>query len=120
MDRYPTRTKGRSMNLNDYQQAAMSTKIYGRTVALPYAILGLAGEAGEVAGALAKAFRDDGSELTETKRTQIIKETGDCLWMIAAIADALGTDLEEIAQVNLEKLASRANRGTLGGSGDER
>lgn len=108
------------MNMNDYQAAAMSTKIYGPDQALDYAILGLAGEAGELAGSYAKAVRDEHPYILPSRKQHLLKEAGDVLWMIAAVADALGTDLEDIAQANLDKLASRANRGKLNGSGDDR
>lgn len=39
---------------------------------------------------------------------------------IATMADFLETDLEEIAQMNVDKLTGRVERGTLQGSGDGR
>jgi MazG nucleotide pyrophosphohydrolase domain len=48
------------------------------------------------------------------------KELGDVLWYVAQLASELGLDLDEIAQVNLDKLLSRQRGGVLSGSGDER
>lgn len=48
------------------------------------------------------------------------KELGDNLWYLSELADKLGLSLEEIAQENLDKLASRQERGVLRGEGDER
>ena len=79
-------------------------------------VLGLAGEAGEVVEKYKKHLRD-GNELN---RDDIAKELGDVLWYIAAIARELKMPLYNIAQENYEKLTSRANRGVLGGSGDNR
>ena len=42
------------------------------------------------------------------------------LWMLTAVSNDLGFDLEEIATMNLEKLRSRQRRGRLRGSGDNR
>ncbi len=48
------------------------------------------------------------------------KELGDVLWYVSQLASELGLDLDQIAQLNLDKLRSRQRRGVLSGSGDER
>jgi NTP pyrophosphatase (non-canonical NTP hydrolase) len=45
---------------------------------------------------------------------------GDVLWYLAALADDLGCQLSDIAEENLEKLASRYDRGVIKGAGDKR
>jgi hypothetical protein len=42
------------------------------------------------------------------------------LWYVAVLADYLDLSLDDIATANLAKLASRQDRGVLGGSGDNR
>jgi NTP pyrophosphatase (non-canonical NTP hydrolase) len=113
------------LNFSDYQLATASTAIYpdvgtGSYTALSYCTLGLAGEAGEVAGKVKKVLRDDAGSLTVEKRKQLEGELGDVLWYLARLADELGVSLEVIAQANLEKLADRSARNVLGGSGDNR
>jgi NTP pyrophosphatase (non-canonical NTP hydrolase) len=125
------------MTLNEYQHAAVGTAIYpGRhsALGLSYTALKLNGEAGEVAENVGKAIRDDAfgqqievggggtvqTPLTAERREKLLKELGDTLWYIAACADEIGYTLESVAQENIEKLADRARRGVLGGSGDDR
>lgn len=106
------------MTLDEYAAAAMQTKTYGPLESKSYSIAGIASEAGEVNGKWAKYIRDNSD--FEILRNDIKKETGDCLWMVAALCDAFGWTLEEVAQTNLDKLADRKARGVLGGSGDNR
>lgn len=109
------------MNFSEYQAASRKTAIYPDIGSnFVYPTLGLTDEAGEVAGKVKKIFRDDGGVLTEEKRQDISKELGDVLWYIAQLATELNLDLGDIAQANLDKLASRKERGTLHGSGDNR
>jgi hypothetical protein len=42
------------------------------------------------------------------------------LWYISALASDLDISLNEIAENNLQKLASRKERNVIGGSGDNR
>jgi NTP pyrophosphatase (non-canonical NTP hydrolase) len=109
------------MELNNYQEMARSTAIYPDQGAnLVYPALGLCGEAGEVAEKVKKIIRDDAGVITDAKRDVIAAELGDVLWYVAQVAAELDYSLEDIASLNLEKLASRAQRGVLGGSGDSR
>lgn len=99
----------------EYQVGARSTAIYPDKHAIVYPALGLAGEAGEVAEKIKKWLRDGTFD-----RDLLAKELGDVLWYIANLASDLGFSLEEIAELNLVKLRSRSERGTLQGSGDNR
>lgn len=101
--------------LNDYQAEAMSVRL--ESASRQYAVLGLAGEVGEVYSLEAKAVRD-GYQMDFQQNMK--KELGDVLWFIAAIAADNGFTLEDIAQSNINKLFSRRDRGTLQGSGDSR
>jgi hypothetical protein len=110
------------MDFKEYQEKAVSTAVYpgrGTVMGLAYAGLGL-GEAGEAQNKIKKVLRDDGGVLTEEKRIAIAKEIGGNLWYCAAVAEELGMSLDDIARMNLEELAGRKARGTLGGSGDNR
>lgn len=114
----------RDLKFSTYQTLASRTAQYpdvgtGSALALAYVGLGL-GEAGEVQGKIKKILRDDAGVLTQEKREAIAAELGDVLWYVARTASELGVSLEDVAQANLEKLASRAERGVLGGSGDDR
>lgn len=113
------------MDFKEYQEKAITTKIYDPSVALPYCILGLTGEAGEVAEKVKKILRDkfdfyQQGIITDTDKEELSKELGDVLWYIAATCDELGLDLNNIALQNIEKLASRKQRNQLKGSGDNR
>ena len=48
------------------------------------------------------------------------KELGDVLWYISVMSSYLGISLDDVANTNVEKLASRKARGVLKGSGDNR
>ena len=85
-----------------------------------YPTLGLCGEAGEVADKVKKVIRDDDGVFSESVRESLKLELGDVLWYVAQLASELGFDLDTIARANLEKLASRAARNVIAGSGDQR
>ena len=85
-----------------------------------YPALGLAEEAGEVAGKYAKAIRDCNGRIDGDRREAILKELGDVCWFVAELATLLGADLSDVMQSNLEKLKSRRERGVIHGSGDNR
>ncbi len=108
------------MTLNEYQLKALETAKYPDDYKIVYPTLGLTGEAGEVADKVKKILRDEGGALSGEKAVEIAKEIGDVLWYIATLSHDLGFELETIAQMNYEKLRSRAARGKIGGSGDNR
>jgi NTP pyrophosphatase (non-canonical NTP hydrolase) len=85
-----------------------------------YPVLGICGEAGELAEKLKKCLRDKDGEIGPEDKRLMIKELGDVLWYISAVARELGTDLEDVARASLEKVNGRHDRGTLHGSGDDR
>jgi NTP pyrophosphatase (non-canonical NTP hydrolase) len=58
--------------------------------------------------------------LTDERREALAAELGDVLWYLAQLATEAELDLEELAEANLAKLASRRERGALHGSGDTR
>jgi NTP pyrophosphatase (non-canonical NTP hydrolase) len=108
------------MDLNDYQNAARRTAIYGEHHRVIYPALGLASEAGEVAGKIKKVLRDQGGDFAQAPTDALKDELGDVLWYVAVLAGDLGLSLDQIARDNLAKLQSRLARGHLGGAGDVR
>ena len=109
------------MNFNEYQNEAVKTAVYGKNAKTEleiqwYPILGLAGEAGELANKAKKWLRD----MSSPKRDDLVKELGDCLWYVSEIARVNDIPLDEIATTNINKLKSRLERGKITGSGDER
>lgn len=103
------------MNLNEYQNMAMSFRLPSATP--EYALFNLGAEAGEVFSLVAKGIRD-GRKFDYDQN--IKKELGDVLWHVAAIAIDNGFSLEDIAMSNIAKLSQRKATGTIQGSGDER
>ena len=115
------------LTLDGYQDRASDFIFYKGS--LLYPTLGLTGEAGEVAEKVKKLYRDDEinfmredmtEELTADQANDLALELGDVLFYIAAIAGDIGYSLEEIADMNIDKLAQRQARNTLSGSGDHR
>ena len=108
------------MTLNEYQQHALETAIYPENRRIIYPTLGLTGEAGEVADKVKKVIRDGHEEFSDEKRLEIVKEIGDVLWYCATLSRDLGYELDDVAQMNVDKLRSRIQRHTISGSGDNR
>lgn len=108
------------MTLNNYQKQAAVTATFDHDKGLIYTTLGLASEAGEVAGKVKRIIRDDGDELSESRREEIIDELGDVLWYLSQVANQIGADLDIVGDRNLRKLADRQSRGVIRGAGDRR
>ncbi len=106
--------------LNEYQRRALETAIYPDDKKIIYPTLGLTGEAGEVADKVKKVIRDNEQVFNEEKCQAIALELSDVLWYCATLANDLGYTLQDIAEMNYEKLSSRQKRGKIKGSGDNR
>ena len=113
------------MDFKEYQKKSRVTALYpNKDNDFTYPLLGLMAEAGEVADKIKKHIRDDGintpSELSPEQKKELAKELGDVLWYVSQLVTELDGDLEEIAQMNIDKLYSRMERNKIGGSGDNR
>ena len=108
------------MSLNGYQQLALKTAIYPNDRNITYLALALNGEAGELADKVKKVLRDKDGQFYNVDITAIALELGDTLFYAALLAKALGYSFSDIAQLNIDKVHSRMERGTLHGEGDER
>lgn len=125
------------MELNEYQKRAMATCM-SSCDNVSYMLLNLAAEVGEFAGKVAKArrrdevvFSRDGdmwwntnkiavAEGAEKLNAELKKEAGDILWQLSGLCHVMGWELEDVATGNLDKLASRQERGVIDGNGDNR
>ena len=101
------------MELKEYQERALTTMadqsrilnrlatVFGvKTMQLLNGLVGLQDEVGELSSAV-KAHVEYGKKLD---RNNVIEEIGDALWRLSQIADSIGTDLGQCAEVNLDKL----------------
>lgn len=125
--------KQKGLSLDEYQRRAMTTCMESCDN-FAYMFLNLVGEIGELASKVAKAIRKEkalidynelvterGAEaMTEKELHDLKAEAGDCLWQLAGLCKVMGWTLEEVCQENLDKLASRKQRGVIDGCGDNR
>ena len=121
------------MGMNKYQAKAMETCV-DQSANTAYMLTGLTAEVGEINDKVAKWIRkgiarfDDNylvfntSEINERNAytVELVKELGDVLWFVAGLSSRLGVSLEDVAQMNIQKLASRKQRGVIVGEGDNR
>lgn len=105
---------------DEYQKFTDSTATYRHIKGLAYPVLGLNGEAGEVAEKVKKVLRDKNGRLSMQDKKAIAFELGDVLWYLSQTAKGIGMKLSEIAELNVMKLKDRKARGKIRGSGDER
>ena len=103
------------MHPNEYQRLAMRTeadqaailerltRLGPQAMRLDNAARGLAGDAGEVSGAVMK-YIEYGRELD---RVNLLEEVGDCLWRLAQVCAAGGFTLEQAMEANIHKLRVR-------------
>lgn len=115
------------LTFDQYQNRTMATAQYPRSSdkdSVSYCVIGLVGEAGEIANKYKKFLRGDYNDLPyrviEEKKGEIAHEIGDTLWYLARLADELGYSLSALARENLDMLQRRKDAGTVKGSGDNR
>lgn len=112
------------MNGRDYQKLAMRTNdgkntarlagvaAYGEETTVDMggifdACLGLSGEVGELNDMIKKwVFHEKPIDIMHAK-----KELGDVLWYVAMMCESFGWDLDEIMQMNIDKLKARYPEG---------
>ena len=76
------------------------------------AALGMTAEAGEFTEVIKKIILQ-GKPYTEENEFHLKRELGDICWYLAQAFMALGTDFEEILQMNYEKLSARYPEGAF-------
>ena len=107
------------MTFADYEERARFEENYApEGIDIRYGALALAGEAGELANVVKKAWWSQANtpdddvglvplELDADTTSRIADEAGDVLWYLAAICDACGVSLEDIARLNISKVQTR-------------
>lgn len=110
------------MTFDEYQTQAPTTLIKHPDPLMDKTImvLGISGEASEVAEKWKKIVAYREGVITKEDKQELGKEIGDVLWYLTVFADMLGLSMNDIALQNAEKLASRKARGVQKASGDNR
>jgi NTP pyrophosphatase (non-canonical NTP hydrolase) len=92
------------MDFNEYQTLARRTQNQQLSLVAKekHALFGMASEVGEIHGLHQKVYQGHALNIADA-----IKELGDLLWFAAEYADTLNITLDEVAQINIEKLRKR-------------
>lgn len=128
----------KELTLNEYQKQAMTTCM-PTSENFSYMFLNLVGEVGEFASKIAKQIRKNNFSIIanninivngininnsnlnyENSLIELQKEAGDILWQLSGLCTVIGWNLDDVAQMNLDKLASRKDRNVIDGNGDNR
>ena len=93
--------------LSDYRLRLISENTEIDIAELLMGCLGLAGESGELLDLFKKwIFHEKALDEDHAK-----KELGDVMWYVAEIAYSMGWDLDEVMQMNVDKLKARYPQG---------
>ena len=97
------------MTINEYQQLALRTlnPDLSEKDVLINGVMGLCGESGEAID-IVKKHLAQGHPLD---REKLAKELGDIAWYLAETAHSIGYSLEDILQMNIDKLKARYPEG---------
>lgn len=120
----------KELTLNEYQKLAMKTCM-PTCNNFSYMTLNLMGELGEFTSKIGKLIRKGKAhiennqivfhdDVSEEEILAIRAEGGDIAWQLFGLFSALGWSANSICQENLDKLASRQQRGKIDGNGDFR
>ena len=92
------------MQMNEYQLAAARTMNPALTFeeTSRHALHGMCAEVGEIHGLYQKFYQGHDMDAEHVK-----KEAGDLLWFVAEFCTANGWKLEDVAQLNIDKLKAR-------------
>tara|TARA_B100001248_G_C27126354_1_gene338104 strand:- start:188 stop:592 length:405 start_codon:yes stop_codon:yes gene_type:complete len=113
-------TSDASKNMDDFGDALDIMDEQGvEPTRLMTASIGLSGEVGEFNDIVKKCLFQ-GKEMDENTVTHLKKELGDVMWYIAQGCIALGTDIEELIDINTAKLKDRYPDGFDGFRSDNR
>lgn len=110
------------MTLDEYQKEALVTAIWSgdQLKDLSHWVLGITGEAGEIAEKVKKIIRDNDGNVSADNKKELVKEMGDVLWYLAVLCEHLGYKFDDVGTVNISKLRDRQKRDKISGSGDNR
>lgn len=105
----PSTRRAQQMTVNEYQKLAMRTlnPALEKKDVLINGVMGLCGESGEAID-IVKKHLAQGHELN---KEHLAKELGDVAWYLAETATAIGYSLEDILQMNIDKLKARYPEG---------
>ena len=97
------------LTLNEYQKLAARTAGAGKQGEHRQIIaaLGLAGEAGEFANMIKKMTAHG----HPTSKEEMADELGDIMWYLAEAATSCGLTMNEVAEMNVDKLRERYPEG---------
>jgi NTP pyrophosphatase (non-canonical NTP hydrolase) len=122
----------KELTLNEYQKRAMTTCMLSCDN-FAYMMLNLVGEVGEFASKVAKQIRKGRAGIGGSRNNlvpdilieewfaeeeELKKEAGDILWQLSGLCEVMGWELNDVAKMNLDKLAARKAAGTIDGNGD--
>lgn len=125
------------MNNAEYLEVIKETFSPDTMSKILYCMVGLAGEAGEIANMAQKSLRGDfsseydlsfdggncdyGTEWVDhPQRVNLIEEMGGVFYYLHALCWRMDITPEAVMNINAEKLRSRLARGTIRGDGDDR
>ena len=96
------------MNMNEYQRLAARTMNIGLSNegTVLHALHGMCAEVGEIHSVYQKRYQGH-----MPSEEQLKKETGDIIWFIAEFCTAMGWNLADVAQMNIDKLKARYPEG---------